>query len=162
VKWGFGFSGPIRRTAPFSRLVWHARGCWGPVVTRILTSWQKMLTPSRHLTPPLVYPGVFVCPSLWFYFLRTSEIDDCSFVTSAIILLFSVFCATYFAYVLVLCFPNFVSNHQPVFCFSCLLKCKTTNYGKLLRGLMPSIPDHGLLSWKHLEIILQFTREWQT
>ena len=32
-----GFSGLIRRTAPFSRLLRHAWGCGGPILTRILT-----------------------------------------------------------------------------------------------------------------------------
>jgi hypothetical protein len=32
---GLGFSVLIRRTAPFSRLLRHTRGCWGPM----LTSW---------------------------------------------------------------------------------------------------------------------------
>jgi hypothetical protein len=32
-----GFSGLIRRTAPFSRLLWHTRGCGGSILTRILT-----------------------------------------------------------------------------------------------------------------------------
>jgi hypothetical protein len=37
-----GFSGLIRRTAPFSRLLRHARGCWGPILTRILTGSHKV------------------------------------------------------------------------------------------------------------------------
>jgi hypothetical protein len=32
-----GFSSLIRRTAPFSRLLRHAWGCGGPILTRILT-----------------------------------------------------------------------------------------------------------------------------
>jgi hypothetical protein len=32
-----GFSGLIQRTAPFSRLLRHAWGCGGPILTRILT-----------------------------------------------------------------------------------------------------------------------------
>jgi hypothetical protein len=36
VTRGLGFSGLIRRTAPFSRLLRHARGCWLPILTRIL------------------------------------------------------------------------------------------------------------------------------
>ena len=31
-----GFSGLIRRTAPFSRLLRHTRGCGGSILTRIL------------------------------------------------------------------------------------------------------------------------------
>jgi hypothetical protein len=33
----FGFSGLIRRTVPFSRLLRHTRGCGGSILTRILT-----------------------------------------------------------------------------------------------------------------------------
>jgi hypothetical protein len=29
---------------------------------------QGMLTPPRHLIPPLVYPGIRVSPILWFVF----------------------------------------------------------------------------------------------
>jgi hypothetical protein len=36
---GLGFSGLIRRTAQFSRLLGHTRGCGGPILTRILTSY---------------------------------------------------------------------------------------------------------------------------
>jgi hypothetical protein len=34
---GLGFSGLIRRTAPFSRLLRHRRGCGGSILTRIHT-----------------------------------------------------------------------------------------------------------------------------
>jgi hypothetical protein len=37
VTRGLGFSGLIRRTAPFSRLLRHMRGCGGSILTRILT-----------------------------------------------------------------------------------------------------------------------------
>ena len=37
VTRGLGFSGLIRRTAPFSRLLRHSRGCGGSILTRILT-----------------------------------------------------------------------------------------------------------------------------
>jgi hypothetical protein len=36
-----GFSGLIRRTAPFSRLLWHTRGCGGSILTRILMGFQS-------------------------------------------------------------------------------------------------------------------------
>jgi hypothetical protein len=36
---GVGFSGLIRRTVPFSRLLRHTRGCGGPILTRILMSY---------------------------------------------------------------------------------------------------------------------------
>ena len=35
VTRGLGFSGLIRRTAPFSRLLRHTRGCGGSILTRI-------------------------------------------------------------------------------------------------------------------------------
>jgi hypothetical protein len=37
VTQDLGFSGLIRRTAPFSRLLRHKRGCGGSILTRILT-----------------------------------------------------------------------------------------------------------------------------
>jgi hypothetical protein len=37
-----GFSGLIRRTAPFSRLLRHTRGCGGSILTRILTGKIKI------------------------------------------------------------------------------------------------------------------------
>jgi hypothetical protein len=37
VTRGLGFSGLIRRNAPFSRLLRHPRGCGGSILTRILT-----------------------------------------------------------------------------------------------------------------------------
>jgi hypothetical protein len=36
VTRGLGFSGLIRRTAPFCRLLQHTRGCGGSILTRIL------------------------------------------------------------------------------------------------------------------------------
>jgi hypothetical protein len=45
-----------------------------------VTGRQGMLTPPRHLIPPLVYPEVDLClpysQNLIYY--RTYEIDDCS------------------------------------------------------------------------------------
>jgi hypothetical protein len=41
VTRGLGFSGLIRRTAPFSRRLQHTRGCGGSILTRILMGyWQ--------------------------------------------------------------------------------------------------------------------------
>jgi hypothetical protein len=37
------FPGLIRRNAPFSRLLWHTRGCGGPILTRILTGLLVMI-----------------------------------------------------------------------------------------------------------------------
>jgi hypothetical protein len=37
LTWDLGFSGLIRRTAPFNRLLRHAWGCGGSILTRILT-----------------------------------------------------------------------------------------------------------------------------
>jgi hypothetical protein len=41
VTRGLGFSGLIRRTAPFSRLLRHTRGCGGSILTRFLTEDQQ-------------------------------------------------------------------------------------------------------------------------
>jgi hypothetical protein len=35
-----GFYGLIRRTAPFSRLLWHTRRCGGSILTRIFTGYR--------------------------------------------------------------------------------------------------------------------------
>jgi hypothetical protein len=37
MTWDFGFSGLIRRTTPFNRILRLARVCRGPFLTRILT-----------------------------------------------------------------------------------------------------------------------------
>jgi hypothetical protein len=44
VTWDLGFSGLIRRTAPFSRLLQHTWGCGGPIRTRILTGLHCWVT----------------------------------------------------------------------------------------------------------------------
>jgi hypothetical protein len=41
VTWDLGFSGLIQRTAPFSGLLRHTRGCGGSILTRILTGSRK-------------------------------------------------------------------------------------------------------------------------
>jgi hypothetical protein len=43
VTRGLGFSGLIRKTAPFSRLIRHTRGCGGSFLTRILTGLRERL-----------------------------------------------------------------------------------------------------------------------
>jgi hypothetical protein len=40
VTWDLIFSGFIWRTAPFSRLLWHTRGCGGSILTLILMGWH--------------------------------------------------------------------------------------------------------------------------
>jgi hypothetical protein len=55
VTRGLGFSGLIRRTAPFSRLLRHTRGCGGSILTQILwilLSWQyaHLLMIMKHCT----------------------------------------------------------------------------------------------------------------
>jgi hypothetical protein len=55
-----GFSGLIRRTAPFSRLLRHTRGCGGYILTRILTG---------------VFECVFVC-----FFFECFFFFECVFV----------------------------------------------------------------------------------
>ena len=47
-------------------------------LTAGVTGRQGMRTPPRHLTPPLVCPGVRVCPTLFCIPFGTYEIDDCS------------------------------------------------------------------------------------
>jgi hypothetical protein len=42
VTLGLGFSDLIRRTAPFSRLLRHTRGCGGPILTRILMGLPEL------------------------------------------------------------------------------------------------------------------------
>ena len=48
VTQGLSFSGLIRRTTPFSRLLQHTKGCLGSILTRILTGtrlirWRRNL-----------------------------------------------------------------------------------------------------------------------
>jgi hypothetical protein len=43
VTRGLGFSGLVRRMAPFSRLLRHTRGCGGPILTRILSGASKRI-----------------------------------------------------------------------------------------------------------------------
>jgi hypothetical protein len=47
-----------------------------------VTGRQGMLTPPRHLIPPLVYPEVRVCPIPKFVLPTGHEIDDCSLFMS--------------------------------------------------------------------------------
>jgi hypothetical protein len=42
VTRGLGFSGLIRRTAPFSRLLRHVWGCGGPILTRIFMGFYGL------------------------------------------------------------------------------------------------------------------------
>jgi hypothetical protein len=44
-----GFSGLIRRTAPFSSLLRHTRGCGGSILTRILTGLNNEISRKRNL-----------------------------------------------------------------------------------------------------------------
>jgi hypothetical protein len=54
-----GFSGLIWRTTPFNCLLRHAKGCWGPVLIRILmgpiqsplTTWKVMLMTYSYQDP---------------------------------------------------------------------------------------------------------------
>jgi hypothetical protein len=54
VTKGLGFSGLIRRTALFSRLVRHTRGCGESILTRILTGLKIF---SRTSMPISIKPG---------------------------------------------------------------------------------------------------------
>ena len=58
VTWDLGFCGLIRMTAPFSRLLRHARGCWGPILTR--TDWEHILN-ERFKNPP------------WYHITRATQ-----------------------------------------------------------------------------------------
>jgi hypothetical protein len=40
-NWALGFSSLIQRTAPFSCLLQHTGGCWGPILNRILTGLKE-------------------------------------------------------------------------------------------------------------------------
>jgi hypothetical protein len=48
VTWDLSFSGLIRRTAPFSRLLRHAWGCREPILIRIIT-WAVKLNMTMYL-----------------------------------------------------------------------------------------------------------------
>jgi hypothetical protein len=66
-----GFSGLIQRTAPFSRLIRHTRGCGGSTLTRILTGphsvafydtqggWRTYSNPDPHGDGLLVLEKIF-------------------------------------------------------------------------------------------------------
>jgi hypothetical protein len=59
VTTDLGFSGLIRRTVPFSRLLWQARGCGGSILTRILTGPEtprNVITSEQNL---LLYCSLF-------------------------------------------------------------------------------------------------------
>jgi hypothetical protein len=44
VPWDLGFSGLIRKTAPFSRLLWHTMGCGGCLIySNLDPHWDKNL-----------------------------------------------------------------------------------------------------------------------
>jgi hypothetical protein len=49
VTRSLGFSGLIWRTAPFSRLLWHTRGCGGSILTRIVTGPQSIRNSSYQI-----------------------------------------------------------------------------------------------------------------
>jgi hypothetical protein len=99
VTRGLGFSGLIRRTAPFSRLLRHTRGCGGSILTRILTGLQgnekwakvklrqniqtkviefcleRLLQPLRNRFPNLSWNfiDVLIFKIICVYFLRTRK-----------------------------------------------------------------------------------------
>ena len=50
VTWDLGFSGLIGRTAPFSRLLRHTRGCGGSILIRILTGRQSVVIRNQKTT----------------------------------------------------------------------------------------------------------------
>jgi hypothetical protein len=57
VTWDLGFSGLIRRTAPFSHLLWHTKGCAGSLLPCILTGTMKIhVSSQRHMK---IHAGFF-------------------------------------------------------------------------------------------------------
>jgi hypothetical protein len=46
------FFGLFRRTAPFSRLLRHTRGCGGSILARIFTGCLRVTSPCRLSHPP--------------------------------------------------------------------------------------------------------------
>jgi hypothetical protein len=56
-----GFSGLIRRTAPFSRLLRHMRGCGGSILTRILTGRHVYKVPQGNPRVIAGIPGTWPC-----------------------------------------------------------------------------------------------------
>jgi hypothetical protein len=54
VTRGLGFSGLIRRTAPFSRLLRHTRGCGGSILTRNLTGQHITRATELHVVISLI------------------------------------------------------------------------------------------------------------
>jgi hypothetical protein len=59
VTWALGFSSLIWRTAQFSRLLWHALGCGGSIITWVLTGSEiykdkgKQAIRKAHSNSPL-------------------------------------------------------------------------------------------------------------
>jgi hypothetical protein len=62
VTRGLSFFSLIRRTAPFSRLLRHTRGCGGSILTRILTT--QGIVKSIFLTQHMIYKIYFTCISV--------------------------------------------------------------------------------------------------
>jgi hypothetical protein len=60
-----GFSGLIRRTAPFSRLLRHTRGCGGSILTRILTGLHSVTSHKGTCIWKTYFNHIFTCHSQW-------------------------------------------------------------------------------------------------
>jgi hypothetical protein len=73
-----GFSGLIRRTAPFSRLLRHAWGYGGPILTRILTGatlCKSIIIPCSlgvyYIISTIIYTVIFSTAQLEQFINRT-------------------------------------------------------------------------------------------
>jgi hypothetical protein len=62
VTHDIGFSGLIRRTAQFSRFLRHARGCWRPTLTLILTGPHSVASYDTLLTTCMGMLRTYSCP----------------------------------------------------------------------------------------------------
>jgi hypothetical protein len=72
VTQDLGFSGLIRRTTPFSRLLRHTRGCGGSILTRILTGVSRTVLFTHLLGQVYGYRG----PSCILNRIHTESIQN--------------------------------------------------------------------------------------
>jgi hypothetical protein len=63
-----GFSGLIRRTAPFCRLLRHTRGCGVSILTRILTGFLKKGTPQDVMNNGIKVSWLFFKAMIHLYY----------------------------------------------------------------------------------------------
>jgi hypothetical protein len=103
VTRGLGFSGLIRRTAPFSHLLRHTSGCGGSILTWILTvSYQSPFTTRKGMWRTYSNPdpnGAFVLEKYpW-----TWQIASIEYSRPTLFLLIHIYC---------FCKNGFKSNHE--------------------------------------------------